>query len=97
MEKMEETGRREPTGGDSAGGFVQRELRRLEAALRQPQSESAYCQLYAAQQALSWAIEPSGFRSPYDTITAGAVFPPIREDIQAGSEGCPSSCRQLPS
>lgn len=65
------TGRREPKGGRAVTGFVQRELERIELALRQAQTESAYCQLYAAQQALSWALEPTGFKAPYDTIVTG--------------------------
>ena len=28
-----------------------------------------YEKLYAAQQALSWALDPTGFKAPYDVIT----------------------------
>lgn len=69
--------------------FITRELDRISARLRNvalPKSEHE--QLYAAQQALSWALEPNGFRSPYDTITM---------DIPEGSEGCPSSSYRDPS
>lgn len=38
-----------------------------------------YEQLYAAQQALSWATDPERFRSPYRMIM----------DIPAETEGCP--------
>ena len=62
-------------------GFVERELNRIEAALRQPQSGNAYIELYAAQQALVWALEPTGFASPYKMITG----------TQAGSADCPVS------
>jgi hypothetical protein len=48
--------------------FLQRELDRIEAALRQPQSGNRYVELYAAQQALAWASEPTGFASPYAMI-----------------------------
>jgi hypothetical protein len=48
--------------------FIQRELNRIEVALRQPQSGNRYAELYAAQQALAWAIEPTGFASPHATI-----------------------------
>jgi hypothetical protein len=52
--------------------FVQRELDRISEALREPSrlqiSSDQYERLYAAQQALSWVLEPSGIRSPYDTI-----------------------------
>ncbi len=50
-------------------GFVQRELQRIETALREEQHAERRGQLYAAQQALSWALEPIGFASPYDAIT----------------------------
>ena len=45
-------------------GFIQRELALLECALRTPQAPDVYAQLYAAQQALAWAMEPGGFASP---------------------------------
>lgn len=47
--------------------FVQRELDRISAALGAP-NQAEYDRLYAAQQALSWALEPTGFKSPYDEI-----------------------------
>ncbi len=52
-------------------GFVARELDRIREALnarRADQTTDEYRQLYAAQQALSWALEPIGFRAPCDTI-----------------------------
>jgi len=49
--------------------FIQRELIRIEAALRQPQSGDRYVELYAAQQALAWVLEPGGFASPCTMIT----------------------------
>lgn len=56
-------------------GFIERELERISEAVRARQAEQSdtdeYRQLYAAQQALSWALEPIGFRAPYDTILAG--------------------------
>jgi hypothetical protein len=50
-------------------GFIERELERIAAALRDPERKAEHRELYAAQQALSWAIEPEGFRCPYETIT----------------------------
>ncbi len=67
-------------------GFMQRELERIERGLREPQSSERYCQLYAAQQALSWALEPSGFALPYDTIVSGRVRP--LRDTPASLEDC---------
>jgi len=55
---------------DRGGGFVQRELDRIAAALRGSTKPEDYAQLYAAQQALSWALEPNGFASPFDALTA---------------------------
>jgi hypothetical protein len=50
-------------------GFIERELERISGALRARQiGTDEYRQLYAAQQALGWALEPLGFRAPYDTI-----------------------------
>ena len=49
--------------------FVQRELDRIHTALHDPQNDNRYAELYAAQQALSWALEPEGNKRPYDMIT----------------------------
>lgn len=63
-------------------GFLQRELDRLNEAIRQtPQSQKHYRELFAAQQALAWASEPTGFASPFRAIMG----------TQADSEGCPSA------
>jgi len=62
-------------------GFIQRELDRIADALRRHPDAGKYDCLYAAQQALSWAIEPSGFAAPYDSIMG----------IREGSEDCPVS------
>lgn len=61
-------------------GFVQRELDRIAVALREAPNPECHGRLYAAQQALSWALEPNGFKSPY----VWAMGTP------ADSEGCPS-------
>lgn len=49
-------------------GFIQRELDRVTAALREAPSPEDYGRSYVAQQALSWALEPEGFMSPFDVI-----------------------------
>ena len=60
--------------GYSGMGFVERERDRINVALAclkeplTPEDETKYQKLYAAQQALSWALEPSGIKSPYDLI-----------------------------
>ena len=75
-------------------GFIQRELLRVQAALREPQSDERYCWFYVAQQALSWALDPSGFSAPYDTIVGGRVMP-LSARSPADSEDC--SARNHPS
>jgi hypothetical protein len=58
--------------------FIQRELDRIAVALREPRSAEEYVQLYAAQQALSWGLDPAMFKSPYNLITG----------IEVNSEDC---------
>jgi hypothetical protein len=70
-----------------SNGFVQRELDRIAVALRGAPSPECYARLYAAQQALSWALEPSGFKSPYEAIT-GTLGEPA---------GCPDEFHPQPS
>lgn len=67
--------------------FIQRELDRINGALLDPANADVYDRLYAAQQALAWATEPSGFRSPYDSVMG----------IPEGSEGCLVHPHPLPS
>ncbi len=58
--------------------FIQRELDRISAALRESPGRDDYAQLYAAQQALAWATEPQGYASPMKLLTG----------TSADSEGC---------
>jgi len=58
-------------------GFIQRELARIAKLLPTLTGTPEYDQLYAAQQALSWALEPNGFKSPIDLVAG----------IQEGREG----------
>lgn len=48
--------------------FVQRELDRLSSAMKSETSPERYAELYAAQQALAWVLEPDGFASPVKMI-----------------------------
>lgn len=48
-------------------GLIQREIDRIRNALLSNHSKQN--ELYAAQQALEWALEPSGMKSPYTMIT----------------------------
>jgi len=67
-------------------GFLERELERISEAVRSRQADQSdtdeYRQLYAAQQALAWALEPDGFRAPYETILT---------DTPATRASCPAS------
>ena len=56
--------------------FVRRELDRIESALRESPAEDKYRELYAAQQALAWALDPACYRAPTDAIT-GAPLQPV--------------------
>lgn len=47
-------------------GLIQREIDRLRLSLVADPDQRA---LYAAQQALEWALEPSGVKSPYAMVT----------------------------
>jgi hypothetical protein len=68
------------------------ELEKIELALREPQTDERYMQLYAAQQALAWAMNPNGFASPFATIQRGLVRP-LTGDIQEDSAGYPGGSR----
>lgn len=68
-------------------GFMERELDRISTALRAETDPERHRQLYAAQQALSWAQEPNGFRTPFDLVMG----------TPAGSTDCPECPCPLPS
>lgn len=59
--------------------FVQRQLARIGEALQRPQPSNRHAELYAAQQALTWALDPTAFKSPYDLLVTSTP---------EGSEGC---------
>lgn len=64
--------------------FVQRELDRLSVALvATDRDEPRWKELFAAQQALAWALEPGAAESPCRMITG--------EDSPAGTEDWASS------
>jgi hypothetical protein len=88
-----------PNGGHffaQSKGTVAREFERIEEALRQPQTDARYCQLYGAQQALAWALEPNGIATPYETIQRGLVRP-LTVDTPEGSRDCQESPRPVGS
>ena len=47
--------------------FIQRELDKISTALSETTGPQ-YIELYAAQQALAWALEPDGIRSPFQMV-----------------------------
>jgi hypothetical protein len=65
--------------------FVQRELNKIRRALGTPETNPEYDRLYAAQQALAWALEPDGFAFPLRMINV---------DTPEGSEDCSAHPRQ---
>jgi len=75
--------------------FVQRELDRLGRALRAQQAPENYAKLYAAQQALAWAMEPDGFASPMTAIVRSSAEAVM--GIQEDSGGCSHPPCQPPS
>lgn len=75
--------------------FVQREYERIADAMRVPQSDDRYCQLYAAQQALAWALDPEGFAAPSATILDGKVQP--LTGTQASSKDYPDAAHRSAS
>ena len=66
---------------------IKEELERINQALREGPDQGAWQSLYIAQQALAWALQPEGFKSPYDLISG----------TQAGSGDCSVLQSPLPS
>jgi hypothetical protein len=64
--------------------FIQRELDRLHSALLDHPGGNSYERLYAAQQALAWATDPSAFAAPSKLIMG----------TQEDSEDCSAHLRQ---
>lgn len=75
--------------------YIRNELDRIQQAMQLPQLPDRYCQLYAAQQALCWALEPDAFRAPCQTILEDRVQP--LTDTPEGSEDCLAGPRRSPS
>ena len=72
---------------------IESELARVSARLREEAGAAGlYCQLYAAQQALAWALDPELAAAPLGVIVTGRVQP--LTDTQEGSGGCSDALRQ---
>jgi hypothetical protein len=79
-------------------GFVQRELDRIQILIADEALGSArFVELFAAQQALSWVLEPSGFASPYASITKTPDLSSLdsASDGRAGGAPTPPAATQL--
>src|SRR5438067_1800556 len=66
--------------------LIQEELDRVTRALHEPQEPNRYGQLYAAQQALAWVVDPDTYAAPGATILDGLVQPPTC--TPEGQVGC---------
>jgi len=61
---------------------IEGELRRAQAVLTSGAlTDMQYCEIYAVQQALFWAVDPNIAKSPIDTVMEGKVHLPIREEV----------------
>ena len=62
-------------------GFVGREIQRIEQKMDEVRHDGqTWCYLFAARQALSWAVDPNAAKGPLDTIMDGGVMPLRAED-----------------
>lgn len=68
--------------------FVQRELKRITAALLDEKDETRKREFYAAQQALCWALDPKFAKAPFNTITG---IPAEPEDCSVRNHPLPFS------
>lgn len=50
---------------------IQRELDRIGEAIRHSNPVPRYDELYAAQQALMWVLDPETYKAPYDLLVSG--------------------------
>lgn len=67
-------------------GFIERELEKLHSAMVAGIGDPRWPELYAAQQALSWALDPKSFRAPFDYL----------KNIPAGSGDCSVDIHRSP-
>lgn len=57
--------------GRTTMSFIKRELDRVTTAMQGADTNDQYVQLYAAQQALSWALDPEAAAAPLEVILSG--------------------------
>jgi hypothetical protein len=69
--------------------FIQRELEHIQVALTSAKPSNRYAELYAAQQALLWALDSGTFKAPHDMLATRSQQDSI--DCPAGSDHSVSS------
>lgn len=74
-------------------GFIDRELARIAAAMADEANEGQRGELYAAQQALKWATEPTGYAAPLDMVLQRTPEGPTSGTL-AEPAGCLAEHRQ---
>ena len=53
--------------------FIQRELERIQGSLTSADPPKNYAELYAAQQALGWVLDPDTFKAPHDMLARSTL------------------------
>jgi len=48
--------------------FIQREIDKIASEMETARGTDRYRELYASRQALSWALDPGNFASPYNMV-----------------------------
>ena len=66
--------------------LVQRELDRIGAALTQSDPVPRYDELYAAQQAVMWALDPETYKAPFDLLAPVSGTPEDSKGCLAGND-----------
>ena len=62
---------------------IQSELEKVQKRLTDDAlTDKQYCELYAVQQALSWAHDPESAAAPLEIVMSGKIQPPVREEIE---------------
>ncbi len=72
---------------------IENELKHCRAEMRKVGGER-YSFLYAAQQALQWALDPMSYAAPINTILGDKIS---TMDIPVGLEDCSDALHLLPS
>ena len=66
-------------------GFVERELSKISDRLHgscNNMDSDTWKKLWAAQQALTWALDPTNFQAPFDAITGEKTVPSVSLELE---------------